>query len=221
MASGSRKCWGIKGNFVMEDCKGCISYDMHPLYFARERFSCAWERKRVVIGFAVLFLICAVIGMFVGDAYHLQLCTRYLRNVCYTENSVIVVFFGRFAGCSLLILFLLAAGMHRIGLVFPPLLFAFRGYTFGGCIVVFFSVYRFAGALIVITFYLPVHLLVDLLLLWATALSADRCQSFCFCRASFFALLRDAALLIVLAAAVCVLEMVLLLVIVHPVGNLM
>ena len=111
--------------------------------------------------------------------------------------------------------------MHRIGLIFPPLLFAFRGYTFGGCIAIFFSVYKFAGALIVIAFYLTVHLLIDAILFWATALSVDRCRSFCFCRMSFLALLRDAAFFIVLAAVVCLLEMVLLIVIVHPVGNLM
>ena len=200
---------------------GCISYGMHPFFFVRECFSRAWEHKRALFCFMLLFFVCAVIGMLVRDSYHLQLCTRYLRNVCYTDKSVVVVFFGRFAGCTLLILFLLASGMHRIGLIFPPLLFAFRGYTFGGCIAIFFSVYKFAGALIVIAFYLPVHLLIDAILFWVTALSVDRCRSFCFCRLSFLALLRDAVFFIVLAAAVCFLEMVLLIVIVHPVGNLM
>lgn len=197
---------------------------MHPLVFAREALSRAWERKRTLIAFAALFLICTIVGITVGgaaSAYHLQLCARYLRDVCYTQKSIFVVFLGRAAGCCLMAAFVLFAGMHVVGLVFPPLLLVFRAYTFGGCIAVFFSVYKFAGALIVFTLYLPVHLLVDAALLWATALSYARAPSFCFCRSDFFALLRDLALLAAVLVLICLAELLLLVVIVHPIGNLM
>ena len=158
---------------------------------------------------------------FGASAYHGKLCARYLRDVCYTDRSVFLVFLERAAGCIVLAAFLLFAGIHIVGLVFPPLLIAFRAYTFGGCLVVFFSVYRVAGALIVFCLYLPIHLLADAVLLWATALTYDRAPGFCFCRADFFAILRDLAVLAAVLLAICFAEAVLLLVIVHPIGNLM
>ena len=98
---------------------------------------------------------------------------------------------------------------------------AFRAYTFGGCLVLFFSVYRFTGALIVIALYLPVHLLVDAVLLWAALLSCDRARGFCFCRTDFMSILRDFVILAIILLLVCLLEMLLLLLFVRPVGNLM
>ena len=206
----------------MNHRRGCISYGMHPLFYVREAFSRAWERKRTLIIFALLFLVGMIVGMSFGaSAYHGKLCARYLRDVCYTDRSVFLVFLERAAGCIVLAAFLLFAGIHIVGLVFPPLLIAFRAYTFGGCLVVFFSVYRVSGALIVFCLYLPIHLLVDAVLLWATALTYDRAPGFCFCRADFFAILRDLAVLAAVLLAICFAEAVLLLVIVHPIGNLM
>ena len=203
---------------------GRISYGMRPVDCLQETFMRACERKRTLIAFAALFVVCAIVGMTLGgsaSAYHLRLCTHYLRDVCYTDRNIFVVFLERAAGCCLLAAFLLFSGVHPACLVLPPLLIAYRAYTFGGCIVVFFSVYRFAGALIVFTVYLPIHLLVDAVLLWATALSCGRAPCFCFCRSDFFALLRDLAVLAAVMLVICLTEMILLLVIVHPVGNLM
>lgn len=203
---------------------GCISYGMHLLFCLQEMLSRALERKKALIAFCVLFLVCMIVGMSMSgaeSAYHLRLCKCFLQNVCYSDRNVFLIFLERTAGCWLLSAFILLAGIHIVCLALPPLIMAFRAYTFGGCLVLFFSVYRFTGALIVIALYLPVHLLVDAVLLWAALLSCDRARGFCFCRTDFMSILRDFVILAIILLLVCLLEMFLLLLFVRPVGNLM
>ena len=85
-------------------------------------------------------------------------------------------------------------------------------------IVIFFSVYRLTGALVVFVLYLPVHLLFDCLFLAATSLSCGRARR--FCGEDFFCLLWDFLVLLAITAIVCLAEAILLLALFHPLGSI-
>lgn len=196
------------------------------LHLFRELFFRVAARKKTLVCFGVLFLCGFILGIaFIKTpaiyGYHLRLCDRFVDRVCYSDRSIFVIFVERSFANGLFLILILCSGVHPIGLILPPMLLCYRSYTFGGSIVVFFSVYRMSGALIVFVLYLPIHLLIDLVLIGAAAISCERAFGFQFCQRDFIRLGRDALLLVVCVAVICLLEAVLLLVLFHPIGNLL
>lgn len=191
----------------------------------RDCFGRALSRKTMLIIFAVCFLVVAILGMSISTPafydYHLTLCERFVSRVCYSQRSVILIFLERFAGNMLFLALMIASGIHVAALAIPPVVLAYRAYTFGGSIAVFFSVYQLSGALIVFALYLPIHILVDAVLLVSVSLSCARAPRFRFCKEDFKEMLYDFLVLLALIAIICLLEMILLLVLFHPLGNLL
>ena len=199
---------------------------MNFLSLFRELLGRVISRKKTLLAFGVVFLIGVILGMlFIKTpsvyGYHLKLCDRFIDRVCYSDRNVFFIFIERTSGNVLLVGLILCAGLHPVGLILQPVILVYRAYMFGGSLAIFFTVYRMSGALIVFVLYLPIHLLIDAVLLCATALSCARANSFRFCTEDLTALVRDAVFLIVLVAAICFLEMVLLLALFHPLGNLL
>lgn len=197
---------------------------MNFLFFIKDGFSRAFERKKTLLILAIVFCVGIICGiLFIKTpaiyGYHLNLCDKYIDRVCYSERNVFLIMLERFAGGALLVCFVLASGFHPVCLVLPTLLLFYRAYTFGGSIVIFFSVYRMSGALIVFGLYLPVHLLIDGALFLAAAFSFARAPH--FCTSEFRAMLFDLLFLLVLVAAICLFEIILLLVLFRPIGSLL
>ena len=197
---------------------------MDPFFHVRDVFSRAFERKRALVIFAAGFLVCVVLGaVFVktpaGYDYHLRLCERFLDRVCFSERSVFVIFFGRTAGNALLLALVLLGGMHYACLTVPTVVLFYRSCTFGGSLVIFFSVYKLTGALVVFALYLPVHILTDCLLILGAALSCGRARRFRFCADDFRILLLDLLIFFAFVVLVCIAEAILLSALFHPLGN--
>ena len=194
--------------------------------FFRDCLSRIWSRKGTLCVLAALYLAALICGaIFVTTpavyGYHLTLCDRFIDRICFSDRNVFLIFFERLIGNSLLFLLILASGIHPIALFLPPTVLVFRAYTFGGSLVVFFTVYRATGVLVVFALYLPVRLLIDAVLTGAAVLSFLRAPRFCFSGEDFWCLLRDALVLFCLVAAICFAEMLLLLILFHPMGNLL
>lgn len=199
---------------------------MRLLLPVKECFGRVFEKRIILIIFAVIFLVGIVLGIvFIKTPaiyeYHLGRCENFIDSVCFSERSVFLIFLERIAGHSLILALLLAAGIHPVGLVVTPVIIVFRAYTFGGSLAIFFSVYRMTGALIAIAFYIPVHVMFDCIFLAAVSLSFGRAFSFRFCKPDFGQLIRDAIILLIFTAIVCVVEMILLLILFHSVGNIL
>ncbi len=195
------------------------------LSFLRDRFARAFERKAVPIALAILFAVAMLLGIvFSGTAlfydYLLNLCDRFLYSVCYADRSVFVIFCERTAGGAVLVAVCTAAGVHLAALALIPAVLVYRAYTFGGCIAVFFGAYGVSGAIVALVLYLPVHLMIDFILICTSSVSCCRARSFRFRKQDFCDLLRDYGCFLLLVAAVCLLEAILLLAIFHPLGNL-
>lgn len=189
----------------------------------RDCLARSWERKRTLLVFLALFLAGFVLGIcFVKEPafyeYHLSACERYLSRVCYSDRSVFTIFLERTAGCALLLLLVLIAGVHVAALAVPPVVLLYRAYTFGGSVAVFLGVYSVSGFFVVFALYLPMHLLIDAVLIAGTAVSFGRAPRFCFSKGDFAELALDFLALLILVAIVCFFEMFLLLAVFHPVG---
>ena len=199
---------------------------MNPFLYFKECMGRALSRKKTLILFGVLFLLAAVLGMiFVKTpaiyAYHRNLCDRFIDRVCYSSTSVFVIFLRRWWGHGLLLLLVVIGGIHPATLLVPVAVLIYRAYTFGGSLVIFFQIYGVSGALVVFVLFLPIHLLIDCVLLFGTALSFERCRQFCFSKRDFLCMLGDIVCLFLCIAAVCLVEMVLLLALFHPIGNIL
>ena len=151
--------------------------------------------------------------------FHLKQCDRFLDRVCYSDRNVFVIFLERTAASALLLA--LAGGLHPVCLPIPVLVLLYRSYTFGGTLAVLFSVYSFPGAVVAFALYLPVHLLIDAILLLAAGVSFWRAFCFSFCAGDLKELLFDFLAFLAFLALVCLLEMILLLALFHPMGNLL
>lgn len=183
------------------------------------------EKKIVLIVYGAVFVCFAILGIcFIKTpaiyGYHFNLCDQFVDRICYSERSVIVIFFERSAGHLLLLTLSLLAGLHIFAVSVPTVILIYRAYTLGGSLYIFFSVYRLSGALIVGVLYLPVHLLIDAVLLCAIMFSINRAPRFTFCRHDFTEILRDFIVLGVFILLICLLEAVLLLALFHPLGNI-
>lgn len=182
-------------------------------------------RKKTLVALGIFYLIMLILGIcfFRTPAfyvYHINACDRYLTRVCYSDRNVFLIFLERTAGCAVLVVLISLAGVHFAGLILPPVVLVYRAYTFGGCTAILFSVYKFSGAMIALVLYLPIRLLTDAVLLLAAALSFARAGCFCFTKRDFFALAGDALILTLFCAIICLLEMLLLLALFHPIGSL-
>ncbi len=192
----------------------------------RELVARVLERKKTLIILLIAYLVFIILGIiFIKTPavyyYHINLCDRYVDRVCFSSESVFVIFLERFLGNTVYLLIITCAGIHIAGLALPSFILAYRAYTFGGSLAIFFSVYKMSGVLIVFVLYLPIHLLLDAVFICATTASFSRAKCFRFKKTDFAALFKDFLLLLVIVAAICLLEMVLLLVLFHPIGNLM
>ena len=65
------------------------------------------------------------------------------------------------------------------------------------------------------------HLLFDALFLCSATLALERAKHFSFCGDAFFGLSREFALALAIAAFICLLEMLLLAALFHPLGNIL
>lgn len=192
----------------------------------KDAFFRACERKKTLAVLLAVYAAAFILGIvFVRTpafyAYHIELCDRYINRVVYSDRSVFTIFLERTAGCALLITLTMCSGIHVVGLIIPPPILVYRAYTFGGSIAIFFSVYKLSGAIVVFLIYLPIRLLTDCILLAAISLTFARAPRFRFAKCDFCDLGFDLLALILAVIAVCFLEMCLLLVIFHPIGNLM
>lgn len=183
------------------------------------------EKKIALIVYGAVFACFVVLGVcFIKTpaiyGYYYNLCDKFVDRVCYSERSVVVIFFERSAGHVLLLALALSSGVNVFAVAVPTVIFVYRAYTFGGSLYIFFTVYRLSGALIVGILYLPVHLLIDAVLLCAILFSLNRAPRFSFCKHDFIEILRDFIVLGVLILLICLLEAVLLLALFHPLGNI-
>ncbi len=194
------------------------------LFFFTDCLGRAWERKRTLLILGGTVLLGFILGISFAQTpafyeFHVKGCERFLVRVCYSDRSIFEIFLERTAGCALLLLLMLTAGMHYAGCILPPVLLVFRSYTLGGSVAIFFTVYGVSGALIVFVLLLPFHLLIDAVLLLASAISYGRMGRFCFAKQDFFELALDFLALFLLILAVCLLEALILLAVFHPIGN--
>ena len=199
---------------------------MRLLLPVKECFGRALEKKVVLIVFAVLFVVGMALGIvFIKTPaiydYHLSRCERFIDSVCFSDRSVFLIFLERSGEHALILVLLLATGIHPVGLVITPVIVVFRAYTFGGSLAIFFSVYRVTGALIGIAFYIPIHIMFDCIFFAAVALSFGRASSFRFGKRCFANLLKDLIILLIFTALVCLVEIILLLILFHSVGNIL
>lgn len=199
---------------------------MRLLLPVKECFGRVFEKKTILIVYAVLFIIGMALGIvFIKTPaiydYHLNRCESFIDSVCFSDRSVFLVFLERFAGHALILALLLATGIHPVGLVITPVIVVFRAYTFGGSLAIFFSVYRMTGALIAIAFYIPVHIMFDCIFIAAVALSFNRAFAFRFCRPDFAELIKDLIIFLIFTVIVCIVEILLLLILFHSVGNIL
>lgn len=197
---------------------------MNPLFYARDCFARTFEKKWIPVLLFSLFLLFCILGIvLVGTPafydYHLDLCDRFLDRVCYSSRSVVLIFFERAAGSSLLVVLVSTGGIHPAALLLPSVTIAYRAYTFGGTLAILFSVYRAAGALVAFALYLPIHLLLDAVLLAAASLAFHR--AFRFRMRSWREFFSDLLVLCAAAVLICLLEMLLLGILFHPLGNLL
>ena len=199
---------------------------MLPLFICKDCFLRAFSKKWVILILAIVLLLSTTCGtVFIKTPYffeyHLRICDRFLDRVCYSDRNVILIFFERTGGCALLVALALAGGFHPVCLLLPLAVLVYRSYTFGGTLAILFSVYEFPGAVVALLLYIPIHLLTDGLLLIAAGLSFSRAFRFSFCAGELRELLSDFLVLLLLCALVCLAEMILLLVLFHPLGNLL
>ena len=185
-----------------------------------------FEKKWVLYVFAALFIVGMVLGIvFVKTPaiydYHLGRCERFLDSVCFSDRNTFLIFLERIAGHALILALLLVSGIHPVGLVITPIVIVFRAYTFGGSLAIFFSVYRMTGALIAIAFYVPVHVMLDCIFIAAVALSFRRAGCFRFSKGDFGLFFRDAIIFLLFTVIVCLVELLLLLLLFHSVGNIL
>lgn len=195
------------------------------LSFFRDCLGRAFEKKVVLIVLGALFAVFMLLGIIFSGAalfydYLLNQCDRYLYYVCYSDRSVILIFFERTAGGGVLLAVCALAGIHYAALALIPAVLIYRAYTFGGCIAVFFGAFGFSGALVALVLYIPIHLMVDLVLVCCCSVSVSRARLFRFHKQDFFDLMRDFLAFLLIAVAVFLLEAILLLAIFHPLGNL-
>ena len=153
--------------------------------------------------------------------YHLKLCDRFLDRVCYSDRSVFLIFLERTAGNALLLALVCIGGLHPVCLPLPAIVLLYRSYTFGGTIAVLFSAYAFPGAAVAVALYIPIHLLIDCILFIAAGAALTRAFSFSFCADDRRELALEYLCFLACIVLVCLLEMVLLLALFHPMGNLL
>ncbi len=195
------------------------------LSFFTGRIERACSKKILLAILAGVFFLAMLLGiLFSGTAlfydFLLNLCDRFLYYVCYGDRSVLLIFFERTAGALVLAALCMLSGMHPAACPLGIAVTVYRAYTFGGCVAVFFGAYGLPGALVSLVLFIPIHLMLDFLLLCMLSLSLQRARGFCFRRADFLELLTDFSAFAALIALIFLLEAILLLAVFHPVGNL-
>lgn len=199
---------------------------MRFLFCAKSCFERALIRKKTLIIFAVVCLTSFVLGIiFIKTPsaynYYLKICDRFIDRICFSQTSVGLIFLERTAGFTLIVATITLSGIHFAGCIIPPAIFVYRFYTFGGSVAIFLSVYRMTGVLIVFVLYLPVHLLIDAVCLAAAALAYSRACCFRFTKEDWCGLACDFLVLFAAVILICLVEMLLLLVLFHPIGNIL
>lgn len=199
---------------------------MNPFSYAQECFSRVFCRKKTLLALLLVLLcstVCGIVFIKTPSVYefHFRNCDRFMAVICFSSRSVFLIFLERSLSAALLLLLVCLGGIHPAALVFVFAVLLFRGYTFGGSICIFFTVYGFTGAIVAFLLYLPVHLALDALFVFAGVLAFARAPAFCFCRASFWEAGRDFIVFLALVLVVCFAEMMLLAIFFHPIGLLL
>lgn len=195
------------------------------LFFLKDPIARALERKKTLIVLAILFLIVTIAGMCLTSQpslykYHLRLCDRFVTEICYSDTNVFLIFLERTAGHALLLGVVIIGGIHPAAVLLPAAILLYRAFTFGGSLYIFFAFYGFSGGLIVFFLYLPIHLCVDCILFLGTSLSVSRAFSPCG-RGDIKGILLDFLALLCCLAAIMLAEMLLLVILFHPIGNIL
>lgn len=183
----------------------------------------AVQQKRLLVLFFVLFALAFLLGIIlaaakVDYAQHLLRCERYFERVLYSARSVFLIFLERTASGAIVIAVLTACSVHPAAVALPTVLFVYRGYVCGGSVVVFVSAFGLGGVLVGLLLYLPVQLALTALYMLTASLSFSR--SLTFCGRELGALFMQFLCALVLVAAICLAELLLLLVIFRPLGGL-
>ncbi len=199
---------------------------MRLLYCFQDYYARITEKKRTVILLLLTYALGLIFGLiFIKKTsaydYHVEACVRFLEEVCYSQTNIFLLFLKRYAGNLLLYLLVSVSGVHFLTVWLPPVLLAYRGYTLGGSLFVFFSVYRFSGVMIVFTLYLPIKLLCDSVLTSGTVLSLHRARDFRFCGEDFKVLLLDFLCGALVLLAIGLLEALLLFAFFRSAGNIL
>lgn len=184
-----------------------------------------FERKKTLVLFAGIYLICFVLGMiFIKTPavyeYHFRACDRFLNQICYSQTSVIIILFKRFLGCAAYLALIFVSSVHVLPACFVfPVVLGFRAYSFGGMTCILISVYKMSGVFILLALYLPIHVMCDVIYLFCGMIAIDNSRKFCWGRADWSNLLFNYVKMAVLILVVCLVEALLLLTLFHPVGS--
>lgn len=182
------------------------------------------ERKLIAIAVFSLYLTGLICGLVLANNapsydYFCRICDRYMNGFCFSKTNVFLLFLQRMCANVLFLIVFTGCGAHPAALIVLPVSVVYRSYTFGGSLFVFFRVYGFSGMLVVFLLFLPVRLLVDTIYLCEGVFSVHNA---CYCRKfDFRRIVRDFLLGVVCLAAVSLLEMLLLLIFFHPIGNVL
>lgn len=196
---------------------------MDPLFLLRDCVSKALYHKKIFILTVIAFFLFAILGVCFYKTpstygYILRICNRFIDYICFSDRSVVVIFFERTFGHLLILALILVSGVHWGMLPLPICALLYRAYSFGGMIAIMIATYRLSGVLIVFVLYLPIHLLLDVVFLIALNITCWRVKEFAFRRDDFQVLCCDFLSLGAIIAVVCLLEAVILLVLFHSIG---
>lgn len=198
---------------------------MDPRLLFGDVFARVFERKWVPIALVSLFFCSAVCGVvFVRTPafyeYQLRILDRFLDRVCYSERSVVAIFFERAAGDALVLLLVTVGGFHPAALAIDAVTVAFRAFHLGGTAAMLFSVYGVPGAYVAFVLYLPVRIPTDAVLLTGAALAVSRAFGLGLCREAPARACADFLVLSLILLLICIFEAILLAAFFHPAGNL-
>ena len=111
------------------------------LFFVRDTLMRAIERKKTLLALSVLFLFMTILGISLVSSpavyeYQLSVTDKFMTEICFSDDSVFLIFLSRTAGFSLLLLLVLAGGIHPVALLLPLAVLLYRAFTFGGSLYV-------------------------------------------------------------------------------------
>ncbi len=200
---------------------------MHLFSYYHEKVRILLERRKTLVLFAALYAICLILGIvFIKTPsvyeYHFRSCERFLNRVCYSQTNVVLIFLKRTLGCCAYLALISVCSVHIIpACAMIPTVLCYRAYTFGGAAWIFVSVYKMSGVFVLLVLYVPIRLLCDFIYVCCSVCSFARVKEFSWQKRDFAQLFSNFIRDCILIVAVCLFEMILLLVLYHPIGALL